>query len=150
MYRVLFLVVALVLAGCSTALQDAPKPAPIPAASRWLQLDPVTVWFDYGSAELSLESQNAIGAAVERAKKARQSFRVRVLVTGHTDEAEARNEDPNLSRMRAEAVRAELIVDGMHDIDINVDARGGNAPAVPTTLGVREPLNRRVEIRFVD
>ena len=115
-----------------------------------MQLEPVTVWFDYGTAQLTPEAQNAIGVAVERVKKAQQSFRVRAMVSAHTDAAEARNEDPNLSRMRAEAVRAELIVDGMHDIDVNIYARGGNEPAVATAPGAREQMNRRVEIRFVD
>ena len=51
-----------------------------------------------------------------------------------------------LSVRRAEAVRAELVRNGVPRDAITVQGFGENRPLVPTAQGVREPQNRRVEI----
>lgn len=69
-----------------------------------------------------------------------------VEVVGHTDRAaEDRYNDP-LSLQRAEAVRTMLTDRGLEWGYILATGRGERDPAVPTEDGVREPLNRRVEI----
>jgi hypothetical protein len=51
-----------------------------------------------------------------------------------------------LSLRRADAVRAALIVGGISPDAITVAGRGESEPAVPTPDGVKEQVNRRVEI----
>jgi outer membrane protein OmpA-like peptidoglycan-associated protein len=43
-------------------------------------------------------------------------------------------------------VEAELVKDGVGKGEISIHGYGESNPLVPTTKGVREPQNRRVEI----
>ena len=51
-----------------------------------------------------------------------------------------------LSLRRAEAVKANMIKQGIPASAIVVIGKGESQPLVPTADGVREPQNRRVEI----
>ena len=51
-----------------------------------------------------------------------------------------------LSLRRANAVRDELVREGVAASDISIVALGESHPMVPTADGVREAQNRRVEI----
>ena len=53
-----------------------------------------------------------------------------------------------LSQRRAEAIKAELVKNGVPANEISVVAKGESQPLVPTADGVREPQNRRVQIVF--
>jgi outer membrane protein OmpA-like peptidoglycan-associated protein len=53
-----------------------------------------------------------------------------------------------LSVRRAEAVKAELVGQGIGGATVDVLARGELDPLVVTPDGVREPQNRRAEIVF--
>jgi outer membrane protein OmpA-like peptidoglycan-associated protein len=53
-----------------------------------------------------------------------------------------------LSQRRADAVKAELVRQGIPANEIVTHAKGESEPLVPTANGVREPSNRRVEIVF--
>jgi outer membrane protein OmpA-like peptidoglycan-associated protein len=143
----LLMILAIVLSGCAGKMQDAPDSYP-PATAQWIELAPVTVFFDHGDANLDPGAQALVADAIARVKKARTHFRVHVKLTGHTDSAEARSEDPNLSLRRAEAVRTELMRARIPAIDIDIAGRGANEPAVVTEPGAREPGNRRVDVEF--
>ena len=84
-----------------------------------------------------------MSSAVRAAKEA--GF-VRVLVIGHTDTVGSDRYNMALSRRRAEAVRDEMVREGMDGTTIMTEGRSFHDPLVPTGPGVREPQNRRAVI----
>ena len=66
----------------------------------------------------------------------------RISLVGNADRAGSPAYNEELSRRRADAVRAELERLGVPGSVIMVTAEGENAPIVPTADGVREPRNR--------
>ncbi|HVY07148.1 MAG TPA: OmpA family protein [Burkholderiales bacterium] len=69
-----------------------------------------------------------------------------ILVIGHTDAVGTMSFNDQLSRQRAQRVREELIKRGIEADRIEATGRGKREPLVPTSEGVAEPRNRRVEI----
>jgi outer membrane protein OmpA-like peptidoglycan-associated protein len=69
-----------------------------------------------------------------------------ILVIGHTDAVGNAQFNDKLSQQRAQRVRDDLIERGTSADRIEVSARGKREPLVPTSQGVSEPRNRRVEI----
>ena len=69
-----------------------------------------------------------------------------ILVIGHTDAVGNAQFNDQLSRQRAQRVRGDLIKRGIPVERIEVSSRGKREPLVPTSEGVSEPKNRRVEI----
>ena len=80
------------------------------------------------------------------AADALQGNSARIDVTGHTDRSGSDKYNQALSVRRAEAVRRELVADGVADGLIVTRGVGEADPLIPTADGVREPQNRRVEI----
>ena len=68
------------------------------------------------------------------------------LLEGHDDTAAPAEVSMEMSRRRAEAVRDHLVGRGVPPSSIRVTSHGEGQLARPTYDGVREPLNRRVEI----
>lgn len=69
-----------------------------------------------------------------------------IWVIGHTDAVGSMQYNDQLSLQRAERVRDDLVARGI-DVDrIDVSGRGKREPLVPTSEGISEPKNRRVEI----
>jgi OOP family OmpA-OmpF porin len=69
-----------------------------------------------------------------------------ILVIGHTDAVGNAPFNDQLSQQRAQRVRDDLIKRGISADCIEVSSRGKRDPLVPTSEGVSEPKNRRVEI----
>lgn len=69
-----------------------------------------------------------------------------ILVIGHTDAVGTPQYNDQLSRQRAQRVRDDLVKRGIAANRIEVSGRGKREPLVPTSEGVAEPRNRRVEI----
>jgi outer membrane protein OmpA-like peptidoglycan-associated protein len=69
-----------------------------------------------------------------------------IWVIGHTDAVGTVQYNDQLSLQRAQKVRDELVRRGIAADRIEVSARGKREPLVPTSQGVPEPKNRRVEI----
>jgi hypothetical protein len=69
-----------------------------------------------------------------------------ILVIGHADAVGNAEFNDQLSRQRAQHVRDELVKRGIVAEHIEVIGRGKREPLVPTSQGVSEPKNRRVEI----
>jgi outer membrane protein OmpA-like peptidoglycan-associated protein len=67
-------------------------------------------------------------------------------VTGHADRSGSDAYNMALSLRRANAVKDQLVREGIAANQIVVVGRGESQPLVPTADGVREPQNRRVEI----
>jgi OmpA-OmpF porin, OOP family len=117
-----------------------PKPAPVPAAP---QPEDFLVFFDFDSSKLTPEALGILKSAAEAAKKGHYT---RIKLTGHADRAGPANYNFDLSRRRADAVKAEMIRLGVSSAEITTEAKGETEPLVPTADGVPEPQNRRVEI----
>ncbi len=102
-----------------------------------------TIYFDLSKAALSPRSESLLA---ELASRALANDIARITVTGHTDTAGDETMNAALSLRRAEIVRDALIARGIPAYKIEIIAKGELEPAQPTADGVREPLNRRVEI----
>lgn len=129
-----------------TTAPPPPPPPPPPAveAPRPQQVvRSYLVFFDFDKSNLTNEAQRIVRTAAENAKTAQVT---RLNVTGHTDRSGSAAYNQRLSQRRAQAVRAELIRQGIAENEIAVFAKGESDPLVPTADGVREPQNRRVEI----
>lgn len=72
-----------------------------------------------------------------------------VEVVGHADRSGPDAYNLGLSQRRADAVRNALTAGGIPAAAITTGFRGEREPLVPTPDGVREPSNRRAEIRFL-
>ena len=69
-----------------------------------------------------------------------------IVVIGHTDRVGTVEYNDQLSRKRADTVRAALVAAGIAVERIQIAGRGEREPLVPTADEVEEPRNRRVEI----
>lgn len=72
--------------------------------------------------------------------------RSRVILHGHADRSGPERYNVALSRRRAENVRSYLIERGLPEEAISLQAHGESRPLVRSDDGVRELMNRRVEI----
>jgi outer membrane protein OmpA-like peptidoglycan-associated protein len=71
-----------------------------------------------------------------------------IYVTGHTDSLNSDAYSVALSQRMANNARTYLVGRGVPERAIATEALGESRPLVETIDGVREPRNRRVEIRF--
>jgi outer membrane immunogenic protein len=117
----------------------APAPVAVQAPKSYL------VFFDFDRSDLSPEGSNIVQTAAANAKSGNVT---RINVTGHTDRSGSDAYNERLSRRRAQTVQAELERSGIPGSSISVVALGESQPLVATAEGVREPLNRRVEIVY--
>ena len=79
---------------------------------------------------------------------ARAANAASIGVTGHTDRAGSQVYNISLSLRRALAARAALVRLGLRPEIVSFSGAGETSPRVPTEDGVREALNRRVEIEL--
>ena len=70
-----------------------------------------------------------------------------ILVIGHTDAAGNAQFNDQLSQQRGQRVRDDLVQRGIASERIEVSGRSKSEPLIPTSEGVSEPKNRRVEIK---
>jgi OmpA-OmpF porin, OOP family len=103
------------------------------------------VFFDFNKSNLTEAAQAVVSEAVRTAKS--NGF-VKVQVTGHTDTVGSARYNQTLSVARAQAVREEMIRDGLDGGSIAIEGRGFHDLLVPTAPGVREPQNRRAVIQL--
>ncbi len=125
--------------GSAPAAPAAPPPPP-PAATAKKSF---IVFFDFDKSNITSQAQTTINDAVAAAKAGNSA---RVTLTGHTDRSGSEQYNMALSLRRAEAVKANMIKQGIPASAIVVIGKGESQPLVPTADGVREPQNRRVEI----
>jgi OOP family OmpA-OmpF porin len=117
-----------------------PPPAPAPAAPKTY-----LVFFDFDRSDITPEAAQIIRQAAADAR----SMNVRLIVaTGHADRSGPTPYNQRLSERRANAVKNQLVREGVPAGIIQTAGRGENENLVPTADGVREPRNRRVEIVF--
>ena len=117
-----------------------PSPPPVAAPAR-----SYLVFFDWDKYNLTDRARQIIREAADNSTKVQYT---RIEVNGYTDTSGTAKYNLGLSIRRANAVKAELIKDGVPANAITTHGFGDD-PAhllVPTGPGVREPQNRRVEI----
>jgi OmpA family len=126
------------IAACSSEPPPPPPPPPAPVAP-----PSYMVFFDWDSYRLSPQALNTLSQAVTTF---RNTGSARVTATGHTDTTGSPQYNMALSLRRANAVKDELVRQGVPAAAITVVGKGESELLVQTGDGVREPQNRRVEI----
>jgi len=122
----------------------APPPAPVAAPAPAVQpARSYLVFFDWDKATLTARAQQIIREAADASTHVQVT---RIDVNGHTDTSGTPQYNMGLSIRRADAVKAELIRDGVPANVITTQGFGDTDLLVATGPGVREPQNRRVEI----
>jgi OmpA-OmpF porin, OOP family len=115
----------------------APPPAAAPPMREF------TAYFDFNSSKLKPEARSVVQQAAAAAKQGQVTH---IDVTGHTDTVGSAQFNQALSERRADAVRKELIADGVSADQITAKGVGKTELAVPTADGVKEARNRRAVI----
>jgi iron complex outermembrane receptor protein len=101
------------------------------------------VFFDFNKSDLTPQAVSIVNQAAANAGPAKVT---RLTVTGHTDTVGSDAYNMRLSRRRAESVATQLEKDGIPSSEIEIVAKGKRDLLVPTSDGVKEPQNRRVQI----
>lgn len=130
----------------ATYVPPPPAPTPVPGAgatrpppfSRDFQ-----IYFASGSAVLSRDSKQIVDQAAAAAK---DNAPAHINIAGHADTTGSQAYNQKLSERRADAVRKELVAQGVSPDDIATTGYGETNLAVPTADNVNEPRNRRVVI----
>jgi len=120
--------------------RPAPPPPPPPPCT--IQL-PVKLYFDFDVDVPSPEARDVIGRVVQSMQVCGWSG---LAITGHADRSGSDKYNIDLSMRRAKNVADLVSAAGVSASAVTVDAKGESEPAVQTADGVREPLNRRVEV----
>jgi hypothetical protein len=136
------LVVCATAFGLGACASQPPSPPP-PPAPPVVQSQAFMVFFDWDRSNLSAQAVQTVQQAAA-AFKTRGS--ARITATGHTDTSGSETYNMALSLRRANAVKNQLVTEGVPPQAISVVGRGEANPLVATGDGVREPQNRRVEI----
>lgn len=105
------------------------------------------IFFDFGRPVVNRDGQAVLD---ELAVAAREAPQARVAIEGFSDRAGPERANGAVSRQRAEAVQQYLVERGIEASRILLSSYGERRPLVPTEDGVREPQNRRVEVRLVN
>jgi OmpA-OmpF porin, OOP family len=105
----------------------------------------VRLYFDFDSAEISWIGGKLLEVVAAESKERGDQW---LMVSGHADRSGSHRYNDRLSAQRARAVETFLARHGLPAEDIEIVAVGERHPLVETRDGVREPENRRVEIRF--
>ncbi|MCU0893960.1 MAG: OmpA family protein, partial [Rhodospirillales bacterium] len=103
------------------------------------------LFFDWDRAGMPPEAQAIVRDAAEAIKSSRAES---VVVTGFTDTSGNAQYNLRLSERRAQAVKEELVNNGVSPDIITVQGRGEEVLIVPTGPNEREPQNRRVRIEL--
>jgi outer membrane protein len=117
----------------------APQPPTVmPEAKRSFQ-----IFFDFNQSTITAAAARTIRTATDTVKSGGFAH---IAVTGHTDTVGSAAYNQKLSERRADAVRRELVADGIPSGEITISGVGKTGLLVPTADGVREAQNRRAEI----
>ena len=121
---------------------EPPPPPPPPPAACPIKL-PILFYFAFDDDRPPPEAQSV---AQETIANMGVCHWTGLNVVGHTDLAGSLSYNQGLSERRAHNVADLLTAAGAPAGSLDVRGMGKTQPAVPTADGVREPLNRRVEV----
>lgn len=107
--------------------------------------DPVVIYFGHDSFDITGANRALIEQAAAAAKKAKATS---VVLIGHADRSGSDSYNMGLSRARAAAVGNAIMEAGIDRSMVQKRFAGETSPQVGTDDGVRERMNRRVEIVF--
>ena len=102
-----------------------------------------TLYFLEAKDELTEESEGEVTRIFAELKSRPDP---EIWVIGHTDAVGTIQYNDQLSLQRAERVRDDLVRRGIPADSIEVSGRGMREPLIPTSEGISEAKNRRVEI----
>jgi outer membrane protein OmpA-like peptidoglycan-associated protein len=102
------------------------------------------VFFDFNGASLTGDAKQVVGDIYSLANSKKSP---RFTVIGHTDTSGSDDYNKALSKRRASAVKAELSRLGIASSAIVTDWKGESSPLVTTKDSIKEPQNRRAEVR---
>lgn len=125
--------------------QTTPQAAPVAAMPADLP-QPVVIYFDHDSSELTPDGAAALDRAVRAAKQARATH---ATVIGHTDRSGTNAYNMALSERRAYTVARALRDAGIPTVLNSASYAGETDTRVNTQDGVREEQNRRVVVTFL-
>ncbi len=74
---------------------------------------------------------------------------VRLEIIGHTDDRGSRERNLDLSRQRADSVKANLVARGIESSRIETRGQGPDAPLAPNATAAGRQRNRRIEFRVL-
>ena len=124
-----------------------PEPVHMPTPLKAQDVRAYVVFFEWNQSVMSAQGMKVTGEVIDLLK---DESNYEVVLNGHSDTAESRDNDFDLSQRRADAVRQRLVSGGIKEDAIKVFAFGSSDPHVKTGPGVKEPANRRVEIFLND
>lgn len=101
------------------------------------------LYFVSATDELTEESRLELGKVLA---ELRERAAADIVLVGHTDRVGSDESNDELSRKRAERVKAELLQQGVAAERLRAVGRGERELSVPTADEVEEPRNRRVEV----
>ncbi|HRX73659.1 MAG TPA: caspase family protein [Hyphomonas sp.] len=108
------------------------------------------VFFDFDRSNLTPDAAQVVSQAVDRASAGGTACSLKqAIVEGHTDTSLSGEYSLQMSSRMAQSVGSYLESLGVPAEKISATGYGGTRPVVPTGEGVREPLNRRVEVRLI-
>ncbi|MBA3668355.1 MAG: OmpA family protein [Sphingomonas sp.] len=134
------------MVGWSKAIMLAAIGAPLAAAQPAPSSPPGVqlVFFDWGKPEINGDAAAILDGVAEGY---RREPGARLELAGHSDRSGPAGANRVAGLRRAGAVRAYLAAHGVPTSAMHVASFGEERPLIPTEDGVREPQNRRVEIR---
>ncbi|TNE40717.1 MAG: OmpA family protein [Alphaproteobacteria bacterium] len=130
-----------ILAGCCSSA-PAPMPAPAPAPVAETTSRDFVIYFGFDRSDLTDAARATVDAIAEYASGMDGSS---VSLRGHTDSSGTSAYNQGLSQRRANSVASALAAAGVGSVSSSW--AGESELAVETGDGVREPLNRRVNVR---
>lgn len=104
---------------------------------------PILIFFDWN---IDTPPANAQALASTVAAGMQQCGWTGLVVNGHADKTGGDQYNLGLSERRARGIAQLLEADGVSAAAITTKGYGKSAPKIDTAEGVREPMNRRVEI----
>jgi outer membrane protein OmpA-like peptidoglycan-associated protein/opacity protein-like surface antigen len=117
------------------AMPETKAAPPMPAFER--------VFFDWNRSNINAGTQAKIDNLVTNLKP---ETVIRIDATGHADKSGTQANNLIISRRRAEAVKKELMRQGVPEDWIEIAWKGETAPLIETPDGQRHQENRRVDI----
>ena len=102
--------------------------------------------FDLGRATVRAKSQPTLN---EAAGVLKEYAALRISITGHTDNVGDRNKNLELSKARAEAVKAYLVQQGIDAGRIETRGAGPDEPIADNKLDAGRQKNRRIEFKLL-
>ncbi|HAU29392.1 MAG TPA: OmpA family protein [Rhodospirillaceae bacterium] len=129
------------------------QPAKAPARSSTVQMNDAAaerdamflVFFDWNKSGISQGATQVLDTVATEILKRNEQ---KIIIVGHADRSGPDAYNIKISQKRAEATRKGLIDRGVPAERIITEASGESNPLVETPDGIREPANRRAEIRF--